>query len=154
MDGKHHRWQIFKGNAVCACHNNRRKLGSGKWCWSSGGMFVLLSGSSGGAARGQVALEEFWFSGNSCRALKGGSRKNQLMGNAWIVLALITRTSLLGSSGSAAHIKFLFLWNVWILLCVCWEVCTQHFQTVLGTFVTNGSISWAHRSWSLYLSWS
>lgn len=36
----------------------------------------------------QVGLEEFWFGGNLCRALKGGSRKGQLMGSAWISLGL------------------------------------------------------------------
>lgn len=51
-----------------------------------GWVLVLVTGSSGGAAReeGQVGAEEFWFSGNSCRALKSGSRMRRMPGLTWL----------------------------------------------------------------------
>lgn len=161
MDGEQHTWQMlmFKGNAVCASHQKKTPLRSRglKWCWSSGGTLVLVTGSSSGAARkeGQVGLAEFWFSGNSCRALEGGSRKNdQLMrrvpGWTWL---WISCTSLLSQSGAAPQISFLLLWHVRVLPHVCWEACAS-FQGVLETFVADDCVSWAHRSWSVCLSWN
>lgn len=120
-----------------------RSLGL-KWCWNSGGTCVLVPGSSSGAARkeGQVGVAEFWFSGNSRRALEGGSRKgDQLMGRMpGLTWFWITCTSLLSQSGSAPQVNFLLLCNVQIVPRVCGEVCDS-FQGALKTFVTNYCIS-------------
>lgn len=88
MDRKHRTWRMFKGNAVCVSHQKKtslRSLGL-KRCWSSGGMLVVATGSSGGAAGEQVGLESSGLVEIDAKYFQQEESADE--GNAWINLTL------------------------------------------------------------------